>query len=275
VLIGLANTSILIADADTFWAAQALICGAASNVVIGLVDADSTGTTAWTAGTAQVETATVTAASGCTADGTMTLVVTASGLTGSPLNVPVALTTALNTAALVAGAARTALAANAAVAALFTVGGSSATITLTRKPLATYTVGAASVPTYPANDGTLNLAIPSGLGVTAAATSTNTTAGVLSSGCYLADADVKDFEGITLTPIASNRLGGVVVKNNAESTGGISATSLEFTASTMPVDSSFQFSAKNCDGNYTSLTITPSGVGTRCLVTIVACGATA
>ena len=274
VLIGLAPTSLSIASANTVWAAQALLVGSATDLVITLAAASSTGTTAWTAGSAQVETATITAASGCTTNGTMTLVVTASGLTGSPLNVDVPLTTAAHTtAALIAAAARTALAANTAVAALFTVGGSTTAITLTRKPLATYTVGAASVPTYPANDTSLNLAIPAGLGVTVAASSTNTTAGVLSAGCYLADGDGKDFEGVTLTPIATDKLGGFVIKNHTESTAGVTIT----TATTLvdfpvPVDGILQFSAKNCDGTLETITVEPLSTA---LVSIVCTGATA
>jgi hypothetical protein len=55
---------------------------------------------------------------------------------------------------------------------------------------------------YLANDGTLNIAIPGGLGITAAATSTDTTAGVASSGVQVLDGDGKDFEGLTLPSMA-------------------------------------------------------------------------
>lgn len=271
--IGLPSTSLTLADADTIWAAQALLVGSTTDLVLTLAASDSTGTTAWTAGTAQVETNTVVAAGGATSTGTMTLVVTAAGLTGSPLNVPVSLDSAVHTtAALIAAAGRAALAANSAVAAMFTVGGSSAAISLTRKPLATYKVGANSVPTYPANDATLNLAIPSGLGITASATSTNTTAGVISAGCYLADGDGKDFEGVTLTPIAAANLGSFILLNHAESSGGVTVSTVATLADfPVPADGILQFAAKNCNGTLETLTIEPLSTA---LVTLVVTGST-
>lgn len=118
----------------------------------------------YVAGTAQVETATVVAASGATSNGNLTVTITAAGMTGSPLALVVPLTTAMNSAALVAAEIRAFLE-DAAVLALFTVGGTGATVTLTANSLR-------------ANDTTLNIAIAAGLGVTAAATSANTTPGV-------------------------------------------------------------------------------------------------
>jgi len=96
--------------------------------------------------------------------------------------------------------ARTALAANTAVAAMFTVGGSTADITLTRLPLTTLTIPGGTLNIYAADDATLNLAIPSGLGVTADATSTDTTAGVASAGVKTYDA-AANFEGNTVETI--------------------------------------------------------------------------
>jgi len=137
----------------------------------------------YVAGTAQVETATVTAASGATSDGNLTLVVTAAGMTGSPLTVEVPVTTADDSATLVATAIKAVLNATAAVTSMFVVGGTGATVTLTRNALV-------------ANDSTLNIAITGELGVTAAASSANTTAGVArvmategSKGDQLIDAD--------------------------------------------------------------------------------------
>ena len=151
-------------------------------------------------GVYQVETATVTAASGCTSNGTANIVVTGANLTGSPITVPVALTTATHTtAALIAGAIRTALAANAVIAAEYTVGGASATVTLTDL-------------TYRVNDATLNIAIPGGLGITAAASSVDTTAGVAESKAYRISGqtwDQKDFEGValpTMTAVCSTAM---------------------------------------------------------------------
>jgi hypothetical protein len=120
----------------------------------------------YVAGTAQVETATVVAAAGATSNGDLDLEITADGLSPTnPAEISVPLTTADNTAAKVATKIRTVLGATAAITNLFTVGGTGANITLTRNaPVA--------------NDGTLNIAIAGGLGVTAALTSADTTEGI-------------------------------------------------------------------------------------------------
>lgn len=271
VTIGIPSTNTAIADVDTGFAARALIVGAASDLVLDLADNDSTGTTAWTAGQAQVETAT--AVGTVTASGNATVVVTAAGMTGSPKTISVAVLNG-DTAAVWAGKVRTALAADTAVAALFAVSGTTTAIVLTRKPTATYTVGTTSVPLYAANDSTLNISLDNGTctGITTAATSANTTAGILSAGVYLLDADGKDFEGETLTAIAANRLGGLLISNQSASTADI----LVSTASTLvdfPVspDGSLQMIAKNCDQALEVLTITAA---TAAIVSIVVCGAT-
>lgn len=272
VTIGIASTNTPIADVDTGFAARALIVGAASDLVLDLADNDSTGTTAWTAGQAQVETAT--AAGTITASGNATVIVTAAGMTGSPKTISVAVLNG-DTAAVWAGKVRTALAADTAVSALFEVGGTTTAIRLTRKPTATYAVGSASVPLYAANDSTLNISLDNGTctGITTAATSANTTSGTLSSGVYLLDADGKDFEGSTLVPIAAGRLGGLLISNQSASTADIlvstAATLVDFPVSP---DGVLQVSAKNCDQSLEILTITAA---TPAIVSIVACGATA
>lgn len=112
----------------------------------------------------QVETAT--AAGTITLAGDATVVVTAAGMTGTPKTISVAVDLG-DDAAAIATKIRAALNADSAVTALFTVGGTAATVTLTRK-------------TYAANDGTLNISIDNGTctGITTAGTSANTTAGV-------------------------------------------------------------------------------------------------
>jgi len=271
VTIGIPSTNTAIADVDTGFAARALIVGAASDLVLDLADNDSTGTTAWTAGQAQVETAT--AAGTVTASGNATVIVTAAGMTGTPKTISVPVLNG-DTAAVWAGKVRTALAADADVAALFVVDGTTTAIRLTRKPTATYTVGTASVPLYAANDSTLNISLANGTstGITTAATSANTTAGILSAGVYLLDADGKDFEGATLTAIAAGRLGGLLISNQSASTGDIlvstAATLVDFPVSP---DGSLQITAKNCDQALEILTITAA---TAAIVSIVACGAT-
>ena len=218
--IGTTQTQVRFPTADVAYSLRAIFAGSGDELAIDLTDCDTTGSTAFVAGTAQVETATITAASGATASGTMTMVLTSAGMTGTPLNVPVALTTAAHTtAALIAAAARAALSANAVVAARFSIGGTGANIVLTRKPTSSYTVPGGILNLYAANDTTLNLAIPSGLGVTAAASSANTTAGVVSSGVKIYDGDGKDFEGVTLVPIVLIK--GVLFRND-------SATGIQF-----------------------------------------------
>lgn len=115
----------------------------------------------------QVETSTVVAASGITSSGNARSIVTAAGMPNSPKTVTVALTTgAHTTAALIATAFRTALAADADVKVFFDVGGSGADITLTAKAPA-------------ANDATMNFTIEdvTSAGITEDLTSTNTVAG--------------------------------------------------------------------------------------------------
>jgi hypothetical protein len=116
---------------------------------------------------AQVETAT--AAGTITQNGNAKVIVTAAGMTGSPKTIAVAVL--LNdTAAVWAGKVRAALALDAAVTALYEVGGTTTAIKLTRKAPA-------------ANDATLNISLDNDTctGITTAASSADTTAGAISS----------------------------------------------------------------------------------------------
>jgi hypothetical protein len=117
-------------------------------------------------GTAQVETATVVGTIEAAGAGNATVIVTAAGMTGSPKTFNVAVAND-DTASQVATKIRAALAADAAVTALFAVSGSGANVILTKLLPA-------------ANDATLNISIDDGTsaGLTAAPTSANTTAGV-------------------------------------------------------------------------------------------------
>ena len=118
-------------------------------------------------GTCQVETATVVGTIGAAGAGDAAVVVTAAGMTGSPVTLAVAVANN-DTAAQVAGKIKTAMGLDACIAAFFTIGGSDAVITLTRKAAT-------------ANDATMNVSIDNGTctGLTAAPTSVNTTAGVV------------------------------------------------------------------------------------------------
>src|SRR5262245_40761398 len=99
--------------------------------VVGAGAAKATATLKDRSGTAQVETATVISGGGITLAGNAQVTVTAAGMTGSPKVYQVAV--ALNdTAAQVAAKIRTALAADAALTALYAVSGANADVVLTR-----------------------------------------------------------------------------------------------------------------------------------------------
>lgn len=191
VEIGVAQTQERFPTADVTYSLRAIMAGSGTSLSI----AQSTGVctaTAFVTGVAQVETAT--AAGTVTATGDASVIVTSAGMTGSPLTILVPVANG-DTPTVWAGKVRTALSANATVAARFTVGGSTTAISLTRLPA---TVGGVSI--YSATDATLNIALANGTstGITAAATSANTTAGTATSGVLLFDGDGKDFEGIAL-----------------------------------------------------------------------------
>jgi len=270
VQIGASNETISFPIADVAYSLRAIFAGNGDVLSINITNCSTTGSTAFVAGNAQIETATITAASGATTSGTMTMVLTAAGLTGSPLNIAVPLVTGTHTtAALIATAARNALLANAAVIARFSIGGTGANIVLTRLPTSTYTVPTGALNLYAANDTTLNLAIPAGLGVTAAATSANTTAGVISDGVKIYDGDGKDFEGETLTSIVATY--GVLIKNS-EFGASIAITGTTSDSFTLAADSIILFAGSSSDQIESQLGFTASGVSD---VSITVIGATA
>jgi len=184
VTIGTPVAALVYTDAPTV--AYSLRMDIASGETLAL-DMSTGAVTGVYPGVLQVETATVIAASGATTAGDATVIVTAANLAGSPLTVSVPLLLTDNTASLVATKIRAALTATAAIASIFTVGGATADITLTAKIAI-------------ANDSTLNISIANGTcaGLTAAPTSTNTTAGVIRTQAYRisgATWDQTDFEG--------------------------------------------------------------------------------
>jgi len=192
--LGLAATSQAFSDADIGYAITSRLTTSSTTATLDVQTGVLTGSAAFVAGVAQVETATVVAASGCTSAGNCTITFTSANVTGSPVSVVVPLTTASNTQALVTAALVAGIAANTAIAAKFDVVRSGSTIVATAK--------VDSNGNFVADDNTLNIAIPSGLGITAASTSANTTSGVASSGVQVLDGDGKDFEGVTLASMA-------------------------------------------------------------------------
>ena len=186
--IGVGSTVLTLTGATKAYCVSATLASATNTLTI---DTATGIATVGTAPVSQVETATIVAAAGATSSGNLAVTVTAAGVTGSPLAIPVALVTGVDTtASLIAAKVRTALGANTALGVLYTVGGSGANITLTRTVAAN-------------NDATLNIAVAAGLGVSAITSSTDTTAGV--GGVKLTNntGDGKDFEGISLGSMPS------------------------------------------------------------------------
>ena len=159
------------------------------------IDLEAITATITGAGVNQVTTAT--AAGTITGSGNATIIVTGDDIVGSPLTVSVAVLNT-DTASAWAQKVRTALGAVSAITSLYTVGGSTTAITLTR-----------ILDRY--NDSTLNISLANGTctGITAAPTSYSTTAGINPASCrrvsgvtYAGD----NFEGVDF-PDASNIIG--------------------------------------------------------------------
>jgi hypothetical protein len=211
--IGLASTTLPLTGATKAYCVSATLATADDTLTI---DTETGIATIGTAPVAQVETATVVAAAGATSNGNLAVTVTGARITGSPLAVSVPLTTAANTAALVAAQIRSAFNATAAIASKYTVGGTGADVTLTEIDPQN-------------NDATLNIAIAAGLGVSAITTSTDTTAGV--GGVKLTNntGDGNDFEGVSLGTIFD--IIAVLIKPTQ------SAVSLDFNSGAWSIDS--------------------------------------
>jgi hypothetical protein len=185
--IGTSARALVYTDVPTVAYSMGMVIQDGDTLTLNLTTGAVTGTVA---GTNQVETATIVAAAGATTAGNLNVTVTSALVTGSPLLVPVALLLTDNTASLVATKVRAALTATAAITAHYTVGGTGANYSLTAIEKA-------------ANDATLNLAHANGTsaGITTAATSTNTTAGVGTSRAYKFTGvtwDATDYEGRAL-----------------------------------------------------------------------------
>ena len=192
---------------------------------------------------------------------------TAADVTGSPVTLSVAVALS-DTASDVATKIRTAIAADAAISAFYSVGGTGADVVLTHKGSKQYTINGTSVPVYPANDATLNVSIDNDTcaGLTTAATSTDTTAGVASAGVYVQNLDGNDFEGEATG--GATAIYGVYIANKSTS-----ADSVLVTQGTAVVDyavpASGYFQAADPAGGLeaSDITIEPGSAG-PCLVTV-------
>ena len=272
VQIGASNETVTLTNTKQV-SFDAIIVGSGSDLVIDISDLDNTGSTAWTAGTLQVETATVVAASGATSNGNVTVTVTATGMTGSPKAISVALTTAAHTSAPpIATAIAAGLNADTAYAAMFTATAQAASVITTRKVTNTYTLNGTSVPIRPANI-TLNVAIAGVLGITAATTSADTTAGVATSGAYVPDLDGNDFEGEASGGLTT--VDAVYIKNASTSVANALLTqSTVLTDYPLTPGDILQVAGTTGLLPTSDITVEPSATGDEsCFVTITLAGA--
>ena len=191
VQIGPSQTQIQFLTAINAYSVRAIIADG-STVAIDLLTNDTTGSDAWVAGAAQVETAT---AAGTISGSGNAAVVFTGPVVGSPISLSVPVLTG-DTASVWAEKVRVALAANGPISDNYTVSGSGTSIIVTRKPWQEVS----GVPFYLTNNGTLNISLDNGTctGITTASTSANTTPGVATEGTIIYDGD-EDVWGDPLT----------------------------------------------------------------------------
>lgn len=261
--IGANPQVITFPDADVAYSIRAFFAQGDPEFTPNLSTGVTTGSTAFVAGAAQVETAT--AAGTASASGDITATITSAGMAGSPLAITVPILNG-DTAAVWAGKVRTALAANAVIAARFVVSGTNTAIVLTRKPGTMLVADNESVNLFLATDATLNIALAGPTGVTPAATSANTVAGTVTSGVLIRDGDGNDFEGVA---IPACNVFALLLDNSGLNTlfvyGGITGLSDLFISAL----SSAVFAGTNVNvlGSETELTI--QGSGTILTLTVV------
>lgn len=263
VQIGDNPQTLTFSNADVAYSLRAFFAAGSPELDLELTTGVTTGSTAFIAGAAQVETAT--AAGTASASGNVTTTVTSAGMAGSPL----AITTAIlngDTAATWAGKVRTTLAANTTIAARFIVGGTSTSIFLTRKPGGSLTDGNETVNLFLVTDATLNIALAGPAGVTAAPTSANTVVGTVTSGVLIRDGNGNDFEGVTIPALDVN---GVLFVN---SNSGNLLVDSDSTLANMPIagNSSILFASSNSSVLFPSdSTLTITGSSTILTITVL------
>jgi len=204
-----------------------------------------------TAGVRQVETATVAGTIGASGAGNATVIVTSSGMSGSPITLSVAVANN-DTAAQVATKIRAALNGNSTIAARFIVGGTSAAVSLTRiAPVA--------------NDGTLNISVDNGTcsGLTPALSSADTTAGVAN----VATVNIASASGLfNATNVPTVSVAGAHVVTDANAGGELAGVDITLTppnsGDSLTAGMAFRITVL---GDYTRLTtgqVVPSGTYT-------------
>lgn len=194
VTVGSAAQQVSFSDADQAYQVQALFADASTaslDLTTGIASGD-----AWVSPVKQVET--TDAVGTITTAGSIIVGVSSADVPDGSisLGVPVAEN---DTPSTWAARVRAVLSSNTTIAGLFDVSGTGASITLTKRPSETYTMGAEVIEMAYADDPTLNISLENDTSVGAIddLTSNPTTAGVAASGVYIVNSDV-DFEGIAL-----------------------------------------------------------------------------
>jgi hypothetical protein len=128
------------------------------------------------------------------------------------------------------------------------------------------------------NDADLSIFIPTGLGITTD-DSVNTTAAVATNGVLHRDVDGKDWEGTTLTSIATGKIGALQVASALNSTGGVTldhaAASVGFDLMPLPPGGVVLVAAPNLNSTISEgLIISSVTGGTIAVVTISVVGST-
>jgi hypothetical protein len=266
VSLGTPNTTARLTECDVFNVVEALVF---SQLNYNPLTGATTGSTAWVAGSPQVESATLSLGTGTS--GNLNVVVTSAGMTGSPLTVPVAIDhTVQTTAALVAQKIVDTLNANTVVASRFTATRSTATVVLTRKPGAIYNVGSNAVNAYLTGPTADDFVIPSALGITGATSTTGSgaDAGSPSTGCYIVGAG-EDFEG---NASAMATISAVSIENSSLSVGSATVSNGSSVSNLpLPKGCVFHLFSQESTTNLTwgGITFTPGGYA---LVRIVVAG---
>jgi len=190
--LGIDPTILLLPEVTNGYSFGGCIYGNGDSVTFSPLDGVVTIDDAFVAGTAQVETAN--AAGTTSGAGNVSVTFTAAAVTGSPITVSVAVASG-DTASTWAAKVRTALSLNTAISSVYTISGTGTSIVATRIPLV---IRADCPSSNYANDSTLNIALANGSpspGITPAATSANTTAGVATDGAYILKGDGNNYEG--------------------------------------------------------------------------------
>ena len=262
IQVGPSNTTTSYPTADVAYVVRGIAVGSGDELALNLMTGSTSGSTSFVAGVAQVETATVVATDYGNGDHSFNVTVTATGMAGSPKSIPVQFTlsggiyTPGKNAETIATAIKNKLNLDADYSTLFTATSSGPNVITTRKHIDSYSVPGGSLKLYAANDTALNISIPTNIPaeITAAPTSTNTTAGVASSGVKLYGQGA-DFEGEALPTIIT--IYGALFEVSKGS--GVIAGSID-DLTPYSIGSVVQWLNPNGLPNETALTITPSSL---------------